>query len=93
MWERQWYCGGGQNDNDMPTVLRINGYRIGFFSADGDEPPHVHITKSGNIAKFWLEPVQLAKNAGFSPHELNEIHDILTRHQQELLGSWHEYFG
>jgi hypothetical protein len=45
----------------MPTVLRIKGYRIGFFSADGDEPPHVHVAKSGNIAKFWLGPVQLAK--------------------------------
>ena len=29
----------------MPTILRIKGYRIGFFSADGDEPPHVHVDK------------------------------------------------
>lgn len=77
----------------MPTVLRIKGYRIGFFSADGDEPPHVHADKAGNQVKFWIEPVQLAKNAGFSRHELNEVHDILTEHQQELLRAWHEYFG
>jgi len=77
----------------MPTVLRIKGYRIGFFSADGDEPPHVHADKAGNQAKFWIDPVQLAKNAGFSRHELNEVHDILTEHQQELLRAWHEYFG
>jgi hypothetical protein len=44
----------------MPTILRFNGYRAGFFSADGDEPPHVHIDKDGNSAKFWLEPLQLA---------------------------------
>ena len=77
----------------MPTVLRIKGYRFGFFSADGDEPPHTHVSKEGNTAKFWLDPVQLAKDAGFSRHELNEVHGILTEHQPELLKAWHEYFG
>jgi len=65
----------------MPTVLRVKGYRLGFFSADGDEPPHIHVSKDGNSAKFWLDPVQLAKDAGFSRHELNEVHDLLTEHQ------------
>jgi hypothetical protein len=77
----------------MPTVLRIKGYRIGFFSADGDEPPHIHADKAGNQAKFWLEPLQLAKNAGFSRGEINEIYDILREHRQELLTKWNEYFG
>lgn len=77
----------------MPTVLRIKGYRIGFFSADGDEPPHVHITKAENTAKFWLDPVQLADNTGFARHELNEIYDLVHEHQQELIGAWNEYFG
>ena len=49
----------------MPTVLRIKGYRIGFFSSDFDEPPHVHVDKGGHTAKFWLDPLQLGKNAGF----------------------------
>jgi hypothetical protein len=47
----------------MPTVLQIQGYRIGFFSADGDEPPHVHVSKAGKVAKFWLNPVQLAETS------------------------------
>lgn len=77
----------------MPTILRIKGYRIGFYSADWGEPPHVHVNKDANAAKFWLEPVQLAKDAGFSRHELNEIHEIITAHQQQLLEAWNEYFG
>ncbi len=77
----------------MPTVLRIKGYRFGFFSADADEPPHVHVSKDGNQAKFWLDPVQLAKDAGFSRHELHEIFELVQEHQQELLKGWHEYFG
>jgi hypothetical protein len=76
----------------MPTILRINGYRIGFFSADGDEPPHVHVDQDGNSAKFWLEPLQLAKDAGFSRHELNEVYDLLREHRRGLLNAWHEYF-
>ena len=77
----------------MPTVLRIKGYRFGFFSADGDEPPHVHVSKDGNQAKFWLDPVHLAKDAGFARHELAEIFDLVREHQQQLLKGWHEYFG
>ena len=77
----------------MPTVLRIKGYRVGFFSSDGDEPPHVHVTKSGDAAKFWLQPVQLADNAGFARHDLNEVHGILEQHQGQLIAAWHEYFG
>ena len=76
----------------MPTVLRIKGYRIGFFSADADEPPHVHVDKGGGQAKFWLEPLQLAKDAGLSRRQLNEVYDILRAHRQELLKKWHEYF-
>jgi hypothetical protein len=77
----------------MPTALRIKGYRIGFFSADLNEPPHVHVTKEDRIAKFWLQPVRLVKNRGFARHELNEIDAILAQHEQELLIKWHEYFG
>jgi len=77
----------------MPTVLRQNGYRIGFFSADGDEPAHVHVSKASAQAKFWLQPVGLSDNLGFRRHELREIETILTENQTNLLQAWHEYFG
>ncbi len=77
----------------MPTILRIRGYRIGFFSADADEPPHAHVSKAENAAKYWLDPVQLADNAGFARHELNDIFEIISEHREELLRAWREYFG
>ena len=77
----------------MPTILRILGYRIGFFSADGDEPPHVHVARDDCQAKFWLDPVRLANNIGFRRHELNEIARVLEENQQTLSNAWHEYFG
>lgn len=48
----------------MPTILRWNGYRFYFFSNEGAEPPHIHIDKAGNSAKYWLQPVALARNIG-----------------------------
>ena len=78
----------------MPVVLRVKGYRIGFYASDEDEPPHVHVKKNGKHAKFWLTPAVLL---GFSkrcrPHELNEMREIIEKHREELLESWNAFFG
>jgi len=57
----------------MPVVLRIRGYRFWFYEADLGEPPHIHAGKEGKEAKYWINPVTLAKSRGFRGHELNEI--------------------
>jgi hypothetical protein len=44
-------------------------------------------------AKFWLDPVALAYNLGFTPHELRDIERILKEHEPELLEAWYERFG
>ena len=77
----------------MPTVLRWHGFRFYFFSNEGVEPPHIHIDKDGNSAKFWLAPVSLAKNYGFSDNELNELVKKLKDETPVFLDAWHEYFG
>ena len=43
----------------MPTVLRAGRYRFLFYSSDAEEPPHVHVERDDNSAKFWLSPVRL----------------------------------
>jgi hypothetical protein len=43
----------------MPTVLRSGPYRFHFYSSDAEEPPHVHIERDENTAKFWLSPARL----------------------------------
>jgi len=53
----------------MPTVLRINAYRFYFYSHEPNEPPHIHIDRDNLSAKFWLEPITLARNLGFSAKE------------------------
>lgn len=39
----------------MPTVMRIGPYRLFFYSADGGEPPHIHVERDDRIAKLWLD--------------------------------------
>ena len=46
----------------MPTVLRIGPYRFFFYSADGSEPPHIHVEKENKVAKYWLNPIRLQEN-------------------------------
>lgn len=44
-------------------------------------------------AKFWLNPVSLARNHGFSARELRQIERIVQENRQQLLEGWNEYFG
>jgi hypothetical protein len=76
----------------MPTVLRVSGYSFIFFSSDRAEPVHIHVKRDRQVAKFWLNPVSLAKNRGFKDHELNEISQIIEEHESILLEAWHDYF-
>ena len=77
----------------MPTVLRSGPYRFYFFSHEPNEPPHVHVDRDQLSAKVWLQPVALARNIGFSAHELNRILKLAEENQLILLEAWHGYFG
>ncbi|MBI3944215.1 MAG: DUF4160 domain-containing protein [Chloroflexi bacterium] len=77
----------------MPTVLQIGPYSFVFFSSDQREPAHIHVKRDRQIAKFWLDPVSLAKNRGFKEHELNQITDLVSDHQLFLLEAWDDYFN
>ncbi|MEK6642536.1 MAG: DUF4160 domain-containing protein [Planctomycetota bacterium] len=57
------------------------------------EPPHVHVDRDDNSAKFWLTTVSLSRNIGFGSKELRDLERIVTEHQQEFLNAWHKYFG
>lgn len=76
----------------VPTVKIIGPYRFYFFSADGLEPPHVHVRRDRSLAKFWLKPVRLQQSHGFNRMELLRLHKLTFRHRDELTKKWHDYF-
>jgi hypothetical protein len=77
----------------MPTVLRSGPYRFYFWSHELNEPPHVHVDRDDKSAKFWLEPIALARNIGFRAHELRTIQAIVADHSADFLEAWNGYFG
>ena len=77
----------------MPTLLRWKGYRFFFYSADGWEPPRVHVVKDGREAKIWLRDISVAVNLGFSARDLNEIIGAARENQTAFMEAWNDYFG
>ena len=77
----------------MPTVLRRAGFRFYFYSHEPNEPPHVHVDKAGCTAKFWLEPVALARSVGFAARDINAISRLVRDNREQLIKAWHEHFG
>jgi len=77
----------------MPTVLREGPYRLYFYSHEPHEARHVHVDRDDDSAKFWLDPIGLARNFGFRPHELRELERLVTLRRGELLEAWHGHHG
>jgi hypothetical protein len=77
----------------MPTVLISGPYRIYFHSHEPNEPPHVHVDRDDVSAKFWLQPVHLARNVGFRPAELSKVEARIVQEKPILLEAWYGYFG
>jgi hypothetical protein len=78
---------------DRCRPFRAGPYRFFFYSADRDEPAHVHVEREEGMAKFWLEPVRLEGSRGFGRVEVGRIQGVVEENAAFLLSSWHEYFG
>ena len=76
----------------MPTILRSGPYRLFFYSADYDEPPHEHVERDTNTAKFWLDPIRLQASGGFSPKEIRAVQRLVEENASALLRSWNGFF-
>jgi Domain of unknown function (DUF4160) len=78
----------------LPTIPGIPGpYRFFFYSFDCNEPQHVHVRRDRAVCKFWLDPIALAYNNGFSAKELNRIRNIIVLSRGRILEVWDEHCG
>ncbi|MGQ0809623.1 MAG: DUF4160 domain-containing protein [Nitrospiraceae bacterium] len=69
----------------MQTVLRVGPDRFFFYAGDRDEPPHVHVERENQVAKFWLDPIRPQESGGFSRPEMSRIQKLVSAHQDSLV--------
>lgn len=77
----------------MPTVLIVGPYRFFFVSLDFPEPPHIHVQRERQVAKFWLDPVSMERTGGFRGAELNKIGRLVQENESLFLEAWDEHFS
>lgn len=75
-----------------PTVHRDGPYRFYFYSSDRTEPAHVHVDRDECSAKFWLNPVSLVYNLGYSDFDARLIQRIVEENRVRLIAAWNRYF-
>lgn len=80
----------------MPVILRYKGYKLFFYSNEGNplEPLHIHVRKGESVAKFWVaQEVNLASSYGLSATELNDIAQFVRNNREAIERAWNEFFG
>jgi len=80
----------------MPTVLFTYGWRLFFYSNEGNEPIHIHAEKGDMGCNFWLlvEVVEISEafSFNFTPYAKKEIKKIIYQHFDLIIESWNNYF-
>jgi len=73
----------------MPTILFVNGWRLFFYSNEGNEPPHIHAEKGDAEVKFWLRVelynIEEVHDHGLTPALRREIRKIIFDHYDYLV--------
>lgn len=77
----------------MPRISGIPEPHRFFYSFDCNEPEHIHVRRERKTCKFWLKPVVLAYNNGFSAKELNRIRKTIVDNMNEILEAWDGHCG
>lgn len=76
-----------------PTTFVKGRPRFFFYANERSEPSHVHVQHHDAVAKFWLSPVSLAKNTGFSSAELSRAFVLVEHNETACMEKWHEFFS
>jgi hypothetical protein len=77
----------------MPTILRSGALRFFFYSLENAELPPIRVESRDATARYWLEPVELARSRGFRASELTRLRATIIEHRDESLEAWRAHFG
>jgi len=80
----------------MPTILRIDGFRVVIYPND-HSPEHVHVIGTDREAVFELHcpegPVTLRESSGFTKRQLRRVMEHLNEVPLELCSAWENIHG
>lgn len=83
----------------MPSLFLIGGYRVFFWSNEGNEAIHVHVRKgapSSRSTKLWLTRQGgciVASNGAHIPQStLNDLMDIIAAQFDYICLKWKEFY-
>ncbi len=81
----------------MPTILFILGWRLYFYSNEGNEPIHVHAEKGDMECKFWLliDEFEIKEERSFNLGSTarKEIKKIIYQHFDLIVEEWNTHFN
>jgi hypothetical protein len=77
---------------EVPTILLVKGWRVFFYSNEGNEPMHVHARKGDAECKFWIDAdrfeAEEAFEHGLTPQLRREIRQVIFEHFDEICVAW-----
>ncbi len=79
----------------MPTILMIMGWRLFFYSNEGNETVHVHCRKGDKECKYWLDTemfdLEEAYSYNMTSSNKREIKKIIFEHFEYIDEQWREF--
>lgn len=85
----------------MPSIMTLFGYKIYFWSNEGEplEPVHVHISKNPHksATKVWIcedGPCIIANNNDEIPgKDMKKIMNAINDFSEDIIQEWKNHFG
>jgi hypothetical protein len=77
----------------VPTVFKAKGFRFHFYSNEGFEPCHIHVTGHGGEAKFWIPSCQIVWSYNLKASELRQILKLVHEKTRIIEEVWNAHFG
>ena len=79
----------------MPTILMQSGWRLFFYSNEGNEPVHIHCRRGERECKYWLNigrfDIREAYAFGLSPRDKRQIRKIIFEQYDYIVTQWRKF--
>ncbi len=79
----------------MPTILVILGWRLFFYTNEGNEPLHVHCRNGDMECKYWLKreifDIEEAFSYNMTQRDHRQVRKIIFDHFEYIETQWDDF--